>query len=503
MAESRSRRGFKNVAYGLLGQAVVLGLSLLVPRLFILHFGSEVNGLLSVVTQVFAYFALLEAGLSTSIMTALYRPIVDNDRRGIGAILSAAQHYFRRVALAYLVCTIGFAVMYSTLNTSGISPSTVFWVIILQGAAGAVNYLYQAAFRQFMTADGKAYVLSNVSLASAVVLNAARLIAIYLGYSVVVVQWVALATALLQVPFYMLYLRRGYPWLVLNGTPDYGALRQRSWILGHQISSMIFNFSDIVIVSWVCGLAVASVYSVYRLVMSGVNSLVATLNNSLIFIVGQKYHESVEECRRLFDAYNMVYVTLVVALMNVCSFLLIPFVRIYTEGADVNYVVKYLPVLLCGAQVLSSARTVASNLITVAGRFRETIWRTIAETSINLFVSIVCVQIVGVYGVVIGTLAALAYRTNDMMIYSNRKILGRPALSGYGALVVGAALYVVGAVLSLKCAVRIESLAVLVGVGIAACAVTLLVGIAVVAVFCRAEVAYVIPYVRRAVRRTA
>jgi len=297
-------------------------------------------------------------------------------------------------------------------------------------------------------------------------------------------------------------LPRKYPWLDLRVTPSYGALKQRSWILGHQISSMVFNFSDIVILSAFCGLQTVSVYSVYRLVMSGISSVVATLNNGLIFIVGQKYHEDLKECRRLFDAYNMVYVTVVVALMNVCLFLFVPFVRLYTRGADIDYVVRYLPLLLCEVQILTSARSVASNLITVAGKFRETIWRSIAETTINIAVSVVCVQFVGIYGVVLGILTALAYRTNDMMIFTNRRILQRRAMSGYRSLIVGAGLYVVGVVCSVKLSVVVVSLGGLLVMAVLGCAASLVVCCVVMSACCPGEAAYVSRYVRAVLKQS-
>ena len=45
--------------------------------------------------------------------------------------------------------------------------------------------------------------------------------------------------------------------------------------------------------------------------------------------------------------------------------------------------------------------------------------------TINVVVSVACVIRFGIYGVLFGTIAALLYRANDMIIYANKKILHR------------------------------------------------------------------------------
>ena len=51
--------------------------------------------------------------------------------------------------------------------------------------------------------------------------------------------------------------------------------------------------------------------------------------------------------------------------------------------------------------------------------------QSIIEASINVIVSIVLVHYMGIYGVLVGTLVALLYRTNEAIFYGNRKLLNR------------------------------------------------------------------------------
>ena len=52
-----------NLLSGVLYQVVLIALSFLLPRLYLENFGSEVNGVLSSIKQIFVYMFLLESGV--------------------------------------------------------------------------------------------------------------------------------------------------------------------------------------------------------------------------------------------------------------------------------------------------------------------------------------------------------------------------------------------------------------------------------------------------------
>ena len=58
------RKLYMNLIVSVFSNVVLLILSLIIPRLFLLQYGSDTNGLLTTLSQIFAYIALLEAGIS-------------------------------------------------------------------------------------------------------------------------------------------------------------------------------------------------------------------------------------------------------------------------------------------------------------------------------------------------------------------------------------------------------------------------------------------------------
>ena len=158
-------------------------------------------------------------------------------------------------------------------------------------------------------------------------------------------------------------------------------------------------------------------------------------------MLGITFHEDKEEYTKLHDAYNTYYITFMFAMISVCYLLFRPFILLYTRKFDFNYDLPYLPLLFCLVQLLSSIRMVAVNLINIAGHAKATVPRTIIEAAINLVVSLALVWNLGLYGVLIGTVVALLYRANDIIIYTSKRILKRSCYKAYKPVVINFVLF--------------------------------------------------------------
>ena len=83
----------KNLIITFLTYAFLLLANIVVSKLILITYGSEMNGLLSSINQIFSYVALLEAGIGTATITALYKPITVGDNERISEVYSASNAY--------------------------------------------------------------------------------------------------------------------------------------------------------------------------------------------------------------------------------------------------------------------------------------------------------------------------------------------------------------------------------------------------------------------------
>ena len=426
-------RGMKNILYSVAGQAVTILVGMLLPHFIILSYGSSVNGALNSVNQVFAYFVLLEAGIGAASLQSLYLPVSRGDQRSISGIMAATKMYYNRTAKLYLGAIAVFAIVFAVFfSDETINPWQMVGIIVFSGLANVLNFWFQGRYKILLQAEGKKYILSNVQSVAQILTALAKLAGIFAGLDIAMVMFLGFLATMTQTFWYVWYIRKNYSWLDETVEPDLAAVSKKNAVLVHSLSQLIFQNTDILVLTVVCGFKVVSVYAVYKLVVSAVSGVTYQLSESLTFALGQKYASDREGYEDAVDAFDVFFTAASHILLTVTFVMYPAFIALYTRGAtDIPYVDRWLPLLFVAIELLSSWRRAMQNTIDVAGHFRQTAPRSAAEAVINLTVSLVLVGRFGMYGVLCGTIVALLYRTNDIILYANRRLLHRNPLKSY------------------------------------------------------------------------
>lgn len=415
----------------MVSQAVTIVFGLILPRLFLVNYGSEVNGLLDSLRQLLVYLGLFEAGVGASTLQALYKPVAEDDWAHINGVMSAANRYYRRTGRLYLAGLLLLSIGYPLLVDSSLSFATVAGAVFFSGIGNVVLFYFQGKYRFLLTADGKSYINTNLSTLTTVLTSLSKVALISCGANIVLILAAAFLVQCLAAACLLWYVR-GYSRLRLDVPPDYQAISQKNAALVHQISGLIFQNTDVLILTVACGLRVVSVYSMYKLVTYHLESILSIPLDSVSFVLGQTYQTDKALYTRRIDLVESCYSAALYAFFSVALFLFLPFLRLYTAGVtDINYIDVRLAVLFVLVSLLDKSRTCMLLTISYAGHFRATLPHTILESVINLTVSLVGVYFLGIYGVLLGTVAALAYRTNQVLLYSNHKLLERSAKTTY------------------------------------------------------------------------
>ena len=423
-------RGMKNIFFGFGAQFATIAVGIVIPRLVLVNLGSEANGLLNSISSILTYMSLLEAGVGTASVQALYKPVGEEDHNSINRIMSATNYFYKRTGYIYLATVIVLAIGFTWVIDTSIPKYQVFLVVILAGLSGVMSYFFQGKFKLLLTAEGKNYITTNITTITTVGVSILKAIVLVAGANVVVVQSVYFLFNLVQMLFFMFYIKNNYSWLNLHVTPDFDAISQKNAVLVHQISSLIFSNTDVIILTIFTSLKEVSVYSMYAMIFGMIKSVAVTVSDSFVYALGQSFKDK-NRFMRMFNAYEVYTLAFTFSLFCIGNILILPFLKLYTAGvSDVNYIDPYISWLFVIFYLLHNGRASSSNVINIAQEFEGTKWRSVLESVINLSVSIVLTIKFGIYGVLLGTIAALLYRTNDMIIYAAR-ILKRSSLVTY------------------------------------------------------------------------
>lgn len=421
---SNTRKASYNIVTDIVGKVLLLVMSIIIPKLYIDNYGSDLNGLLNSLNGIFVYLNLLEAGIGSASIQALYKPITQNDHHKISEILSATRGFYLRNGFFFLAGLVAVSLGYPSFVHSRIEFWTIVLLVILSGAPYIVKFFFQGKYTVLLTADNRLYILNVVTNGVHIAANIIKAVLLIHHVNIILVQSVFACLYLLQVIVIAAYVNKNYKYLSFSETPDKLALSKGRSALIHEFAYVIFNNTDVLLLTYFANLETVSVYSVYNMIFAQITLLLQSITTGSNSGLGQLMATD-------HDRYNMVFESFEYTFQCFACFVLISvgvmtpsFIKLYTiKATDANYLLPGLALLFAEIQILNLIRWPGVGSIKAAGLFKETQYRALAEVFINIVVSIVLIQKYQIYGVLLGTIAALLYRTFDVIVFTRKYIL--------------------------------------------------------------------------------
>ena len=431
-----------NLISGIFYQVILIAIGFVLPRLYLDNFGSEVNGVLSTIKQIFVYMLLLESGVGLATTQALYKPVAEKNNSKVSAVISATNNYYVKIGFIYAAIVLAIAVVYAYIIPTSINSNVIFGIIILTALPNLFSFFVQAKYRILLEVDGRKYIITNSETVLQVSANVGKILVLLLTDSLILIQLVYCVLSLAQLLFVYIHAKRRYSWLNVKAKPDFEAISQRKSVLVHQFSGMVFNNTDILLLSFLCDFKVVSVYTIYNIFFSQVQTFITSVISGFSFALGQMFHTDKEKFMKVYNVYETIYIMSTFIIYTLMAVFLLPLIQIYTQGInDANYTNVYLVLLFVIMNLLANGKLPSNHVLEYSGKFEETRSHAIIEMVINLTVSIIAILLWGICGAIIGTIVALAYRGIMMIYYSNKKVLGRGVFSTYKIWLANAAVF--------------------------------------------------------------
>ena len=413
-----------NLLSGILYQVVLIVLSFILPRLYLENFGSEINGILSTIKQIFAYMVLLESGIGLATTQALYKPVAEKNHQKISSVISATNNYYTKIGFVYGAIVLLIAGVYAYIVPESVNSAVIFWIVILTALPALFSYFVQAKYRILLEVDGRKYVITNSETLLQLVSNIAKILVLVFTDNLLLIQLSYCILSLLQLVYIYIHAKKRYNWLSVRAKPDYEAISQRKSVLVHQISAMVFNNTDILLLSFLCDFKVASIYTI--------QAFITSITSGFSYALGQMFHTDKDKFIKVYNVYETFYIMSTFVIYTLMAVFLLPLIQIYTKGInDANYTNVYLVFLFVIMNLLSNGKLPSNHVLEYSGKFEETRSHAIIEMITNIVGSVFAIIKWGICGVIAGTIVALLYRGTMMIYYSNKKVLERGVFHTY------------------------------------------------------------------------
>lgn len=400
---------------------------LILPRMILGAFGSQVNGLTASISQFLGYITLMEAGTGSVMKAAMFKPLADGDNESLSAVVRASQKFFRALAWIFLAYLAGLSLLYPLLSADPVFPyESVLVLVLTMGINSFSQYYFGLTYQLLLQADQKIYYLSVLQIVTLVLNVVICAVVIWLGAGIHVVKLVSCLVMLLRPVMINVYVKKHYA-IDPKAPADSSAIKQRWDGLSHHIAYVVHRNTDVAILTLFSSYSEISVYSVYNMVMNAVQGMIAPFSVSITSKFGELYaksdRERLEQSFAQYETFSLSYATMI---YTVASVMIVPFVQIYTADVrDVEYTQYTFGLLIVLAEFLYALRNPYSNLVFAAGKFKGTKAGGMIEAGLNIVLSLVLTPWLGLNGVAIGTVVAMAYRTADYAWYLSKHVLHR------------------------------------------------------------------------------
>lgn len=427
----------KNAISSIALQLATIVQGLILPRLILSAFGSEVNGLISSVTQFLSFISLLEGGLGAVVLAELYVPIEKKDEVKVRSVLIACQNFFNKLAIVFVIYTVVLTAVYPIFIVKSFSFGFTSSLIMILSLTTLIQYLFSITYKLYLQANQKLYIVNLVSTVT-IILNTISAIVIILVYPEIhVVKLMSGIIYLLQPVILKHFVEKKYQVQTISRKDlrkealKSTALRNRWSGFSQNLAHFINMNTDVALLTAFSSLGSVSVYTVYMLAINALKGIITSIGNSYQSALG-KYiaEEKIDKLKTNFSKFEDLFWFVGTVSFGTCYILINNFVSIYTKGIhDANYYQPVFAAIITFANMIYVIREPYRLLILAAGKFRETNFGSVVEALINLTVSMLLIRKFGLIGVAIGTFVAITYRLLYFVWYLKKDILFRKASS--------------------------------------------------------------------------
>jgi len=437
--DSRTKNSSRNMIFASMAYIIQVVLGFLVRRYFLHVFNAEYLGINSLFTNVLSVLSLAELGFGSALVFAMYKPMADGDKEKVRQLL-----HFYKTSYTIIGCVIlglGLCVLPFMDYFKAQAPNTdvnLYLVYIIFLITNVVSYFF-AYRRSLLYTSQRNDIESKVGMGINLLSTLMQLTVVLVFKNYYLYILVSLITTLLSNLIIYFITQRKYTEFVkkpreyLDKASRKAINKNIFALIFHKVGSVVVFSTDSIII-YVCLNAVTlGMYSNYLLITTYVSNIILLFANAMRGSVGNSIaKEEVEINRTLLNKLNFIYFWLV-SFCTIAIFVLAdPFIStILGDGSEVLNLDALILVLICVNFYFSNTRYLTGMFKECAGLFYQDRFKSLIEAIINLVTSIILVNLIGLPGVIIGTIISTLTTSLWIEPYVLHKHYFKKSMSGY------------------------------------------------------------------------
>lgn len=411
MRLDRAKNGLRNIFWGLISKVVSLLFPFAIRTVMVQTLGAEYLGLNSLFTSILTVLNLAELGFSTAVVFNMYKPIAENDKDTICALMNFYRKAYFVVGLVVLaVGLIMIPVLPYFVHGSYPANLDIVSLYILFLMNSAVSYFLFAYRGAILSAYQREDVVSKVNIVLRILMYSLQIasLIIWKDYYLFVVLMVV--NTILTNVVIAYWSKRMFPEYKCKGelskSLKSNIKRNIGGLMIGKVCLVSRNSFDSIFLSIFLGLTTVALYGNYYYIMNAVCGVLILLLNSMAAGIGnsiamESEKKNYEDMKILVFLYSWISAWCMTCLFNLYQ----PFMTIWM-GSDMLFPISYVA-LFCLYFYFLTMGDVRSQYASGAGLFWENRKYVIAEACANIVLNFILGKYFGVPGIICATLITI------------------------------------------------------------------------------------------------
>ena len=419
----RGKRILANTLVGVVGQVLIIVVGFVSRKLFIAYLGQELSGLSSTFSNVLNFLDLASTGIAGVAQYKIFQYNAANDTANLNKT-----YYFMKKMYSTIALGIFFAGIFLSFKIDWLiydnpySDRYLQQVFMLILCGNCVSHLY-GHIRAFLAAMEHMFVYQLIYTVIYLAVTACNLIAVVIWREYVLYLAILVLQNVLTGVVLSLVARSKFQFLRRRNR---GHFQDQQQLLGEirnvfprAIANFIYNSTDNIVISACLGLVSVNTFVNYTLITHNVYRLFSYFSNALRFSFGNQMFEEKKK-NVIWEYMKRITCTEFVAAstLAVGTYAFIDYFVANLWLGEEFLAGALVSSLLCLELYLKMMGEPLVTLMNVTGKFREDKVAYCSASACNIVLSIFFVKIVGLAGVVIGTLISEVI----MFLYRAKKL---------------------------------------------------------------------------------
>ncbi|MDY4114618.1 MAG: hypothetical protein SOY35_01745 [Blautia sp.] len=409
MDNSRTKTIYKNSIVTLICQIFQIFLAFVLRKIFISTLGVAYLGYNSVFANILQMLNLADMGIGVAITSFLFKPLADGDKERIATLMYLYKKVYNIMGFVVLAIGLVISIFLGTIISDATCNLGYLRILFYINLIGTISTYFLAYKRTLIIADQKSYIPNLVDMITDFAVSAAQIIYLLVKPNYIIYLVLAITKNIISNINISIRCDKEYGRIGNNVSEEYvkeykpQIIQYVKEVFVSRIGATIFYSTDNIIISSFRGSLLVGYLSSYTMITVQLTTVVNQILASLQATFGNYIHsrKSLDEQLKMTNNYFCVNFIIGNFCMICFTLLVQPFVSLFFGQ---TLVLPFSTVIWLGVNLmLTILIQLPSQVFIIYKLFNYDRPIIITSAILNIIISVVLVNPIGIDGVLIGT----------------------------------------------------------------------------------------------------